>query len=172
MKLIGIHGRARSGKDTAADYLVRYHGFERYSFADPLKAGIEVMLDWGSEHTHGDLKDQVDPTYGFSPRHAMQTLGTDWARDCLREDLWLVVADKKLEGKERVVIPDVRFDNEADFIRDKGGVIVHLHRSKIQKVEYHASEEGILMEKEDYFIKNDYSIEELEYSMYGIFENL
>lgn len=170
--LIGIHGKARSGKDTCADYLVENHRFKRYSFADPLKQGAQVMLDWGYEDVYGVRKDEVDPMYGFSPRYVLQTLGTDWGRVMLRDDIWIKVAESKVAQIERCVIPDIRFDNEANFIRENGGIVIHLTRQDAPQVEAHASEEGIYMNIEDYVINNDGTLTELYESLEGILQNL
>jgi len=43
-RIIGFTGPARSGKDTAAEYVITNFGYKRYSFAMPLKAGLQAML--------------------------------------------------------------------------------------------------------------------------------
>ncbi|HHK4489771.1 TPA: deoxynucleotide monophosphate kinase, partial [Pseudomonas aeruginosa] len=59
------------------------------------------------------------------------------------------------------VISDVRFDNEADWIRAKGGVVVHLHRQDTAEVAAHSSESGITAGAHDLFISNDGSLNDL-----------
>lgn len=148
MKLIGISGRARSGKDTAAQALT-HRGWHRYSFADPLKDGVRCMLGLGREHTDGALKEQpMDWLGGVTPRRLMQTLGTEWGRDLVHPDLWLLVADRRIadagaDGAPGLVIPDVRFDNEANFIRERGGCVIHLLRPEVEQVHSHLSESGV-----------------------------
>ncbi|HHK4489846.1 TPA: deoxynucleotide monophosphate kinase, partial [Pseudomonas aeruginosa] len=59
------------------------------------------------------------------------------------------------------VISDVRFDNEADWIRAKGGVVVHLRRQGAADVAAHSSESGITPGARDLFISNDGSLNDL-----------
>lgn len=146
MKLIGITGRARSGKDTAAGFLTE-QGWVQYRFADPLKAAVRVMFGLTREHTDGALKEQTIPHLGVSPRRLMQTLGTEWGREVIADDLWLRVADKVLadveeQGAPGVVISDVRFPNEAEWVRSRGGQVVEIIRPDTEAVAAHVSEAG------------------------------
>ena len=166
--IIGIHGKAKAGKDTAADYLHEQYGFSKYSFADPIKLIIMDAFQWEHRHCYGDLKDVVDPKYGFSPRVAMQLFGTEFGRR-LNPDLWLVFAEEQinqfsLNGGQSFVIPDVRFENEASFIRNQGGVVWHIHRpgnDNCVGVGNHQSEAGIEFRDGDIRIVNDRSVEDL-----------
>lgn len=63
MKMIGICGKARSGKDTMAEKLVSNYGYTRYAFADPLKAAVNEMYNWNDRHAYGDLKEVVTDVY-------------------------------------------------------------------------------------------------------------
>lgn len=133
MKLIAFMGKARAGKDTAALRLVVKHGYHTVAFARPLKRGLQAMFGWDTRHTDGDLKELVDPQLGCTPRHAMQTLGTEWGRKCIADDLWiklgLSTAQELLSaGVRGVVITDCRFKNEALAVRKAGGTIIRIHR--------------------------------------------
>ena len=163
IKLLGITGKARSGKDTAADFLVA-NGWVRYRFADPLKAAIRVMFGLTEVHTDGVYKERPIPWLGVSPRQLMQTLGTEWGREMIRDDIWLRVADKILidvedQGAIGVVIPDVRFPNEAAWIRNHGGTVVELKRTAAEQVHAHVSEAGI--DEPDHSYVNDASRDKL-----------
>ena len=169
MRLIGIAAPARSGKDTVADILAE-KDYLKYSFAGPLKEGIISMFGLTSEHVDGGLKEEVLPWLGVSPRYLMQTLGTDWARDIVNPDTWLILAEMKwkslVENRGRcavsgMVVSDVRFDNEADWIRKNGGEIWHIVRPELNKVLDHASESGIVVSTEDKLLFNDGTIQEL-----------
>ena len=92
MKLIGICGKARSGKDTAADYIVEECGFNKYSMADPIRS----MLDSIGVDPSFNKEDPVD-RFGKSPRQMMQTLGTEWMRNTVNEDGWLNLAKIEYE---------------------------------------------------------------------------
>jgi len=114
-----LTGKAGSGKDTAANLL----GYETYAFAKPLKAALAVM---GFPEPPRDKKEQQISGFKFSWRKAAQLLGTEWGRQ-LQTDLWLTMAEvhRKQSRAACLVITDVRFHNEADWIRDHG-VLLHV----------------------------------------------
>lgn len=170
MPIIGITGRAGSGKDTAAEVLVKERGFQRIAFADPIRQMIEVL---GVDCTTRAAKEQPIGWLGVTPRYLMQTLGTEWGRRLIDENLWLLVMENSLElaeqtGATGVVIPDVRFDNEAELIHDLGGQVWHIARQRAQKVEAHASEAGIQPEYVNQWILNDGSIDDLREQVVAI----
>lgn len=140
--IIGLTGKARSGKDTAAAQLVK-GGFEHYWFSKPMKDACRSIFGWSDAHLYGDLKEVVDERFGVSPRVALQTLGTEWGRDCINKDLWINIAKMKMESAQNIVISDCRFDNEAEIIRSMGGYIVEIVRGDIEQVNAHSSEGGI-----------------------------
>jgi len=117
--LVGITGKAGSGKDTLA-YMM---GFERYAFASPLKAGLRAM---GFPEPERKLKESKIPGFEFTWRLAAQRLGTEWGRG-LQDDIWLAMAERaRLSCPAGVMtITDVRFHNEADWVRDHG-VLIHV----------------------------------------------
>jgi len=95
--LFGLAGIARSGKDTAAQHLVTQHGFHSYAFADPLRDGLMHILNLSPCDFEGEQKEQVLPWLGRSPRYLMQTLGTEWGRDTVHPELWLLLAAQNLD---------------------------------------------------------------------------
>ena len=163
--LVGFTGAAGSGKDTAAVPLLS-NGYRRLSFADPLKAGLRAMFGLTREHTDGELKGfDVEP-YGVSTRRMMQTLGTEWGRDLIHPDVWLLRAEETIKEWQAagplpgVVVTDVRFENEANWLRRQGGVLIHVRRSGAGTVA-HASEAGVAPAEGDFTVNNDGSIAEL-----------
>jgi hypothetical protein len=147
MRLIGIAGKAGSGKDTVADYLKKHHNFESVAYADPIRAGMRAIFGLRDVHFQHPCKEIVIAEYGKSPRQMMQTLGTDWARNLVNNDLWLILAGKRIsalhEQHINVVVTDVRFENEANYIRKQGGEVWHISRSAAGTPHTHASEAGI-----------------------------
>jgi hypothetical protein len=146
--LIGIAGKAGSGKDTAADYLKRYYGFKGVAFADPIRDGMKAIIGLDDYHFSHPTKEVILPEFGKSPRQMMQTLGTEWGRQLVNQDLWLILAGLRksewnLLGHD-VVITDVRFENEATWVRENGGTIWHILRGK-SVATAHASEAGIYL---------------------------
>jgi len=79
IKLIGLVGRKRSGKDSVADYLISNNQFKKYSFADPLKRALIEIFGFTENQMWGSEKDKetIDPRWNISPRKAMQIVGTE-----------------------------------------------------------------------------------------------
>lgn len=141
--LIGLHGLARSGKDTVGEYLARY-GFFRYALADPIRSAIVHMFKIPYQHcVDPQFKEVVNEFWGFSPRQMMQLLGTEGSRNVFREDIWLKRAELEIAAHKDVVITDVRFDNEAEWVYAQGGEIWRIIRDSAVPVSAHASEAGI-----------------------------
>lgn len=158
--IIGIAGRARSGKDTTAEHLREHHGFEIVRFADPIKRMIEA-LGVSSTYSEG-LKEIEIPRIGVSYRKLAQTLGTEWGRHMIGPNLWLNIAEYTIEQSrsDRFVIPDVRFPNEAAWIRSVGH-LWHITRPDAPDVRPHISELGIGPLEGEVFLANDGSLDEL-----------
>lgn len=166
--LIGLSGLARVGKDTAAQHLVNHHGFQSYAFADPLRDGLMHILNLSPCDFEGEQKEQALPWLGRSPRELMQTLGTEWGRNSVHPNLWLLLAEQNLDLMARThdtargfVVSDLRFNNEADFIRKRGGVVVHMDRVTATPVNPHSSESGIMFALGDLWLPNDGPFDQL-----------
>jgi len=168
MKMVGIAGPARSGKDTIGTHLLYDYGFTPLSFAAPLKKMISAMLNVNLEWIN-DNKEIEIPVIGYSPRALLQTLGTEWGRRTLGTNTWVNIVHRQIleldPATRGVVITDVRFENEADYIRGNGGIICHVTRPGITPVRAHASEEGIRMDGSDYKIINDQDIYDVHKSV-------
>lgn len=177
--LIGLSGLARVGKDTAAQHLVNQHGFQSYAFMDPLRDGLMHILNLEPSDFEGEQKEQVLPWLGRSPRYLMQTLGTEWGRDTVHPELWLLLAVQNLDLLARThdtargfVVSDLRFENEAEFIRQRGGVVIHIQRIAAGAVAPHRSEGGIWGAQGDWFLPNDGTIEDLQTNLNKIVDTL
>lgn len=179
-RLIGIAGKAGAGKDTLADQLVRQHGYAKYSLAAPIKKMLNELFGWKDEswrdrqwkelpaiagvYTQGGNW-SLDEPY-VSPRHLAQWLGTEVGRTIGGEDVWINLMEREwkqqtfLAGPKqgyqpRMVVPDVRFDNEARRIRALGGVIIQINRPTPYAVPAHASEKGVDASLVHVFVGND-----------------
>lgn len=166
--LIGLAGPARSGKSTAADHLVRNHLLEHYAFADPLRSGLMEIFNLDPDDFEGERKEQALAWLGRSPRELMQSMGTEWARQMVHPDVWVRIAEQNLNYLQNslssvvgFVVSDVRFDNEAEFIRRRGGTIIHITRPDAPPVNPHASEAGIHATQPDLIVRNTSDIEQL-----------
>ncbi len=147
--ILGMTGKARSGKDTVADLLVKEYGFVRVGWADLLKKGICIWHGWDDRHAYGDLKEVIDEYFGYSPREAFQGIGTDLMRDQWMSDFWTRCAlrhiNTLLDAGRCVVVSDCRFDNEAMSIKDLGGEVWKVEREAVslEAGSDHASEQGV-----------------------------
>jgi hypothetical protein len=171
MQIIGLAGKARSGKNTVADYLTTTYGFEQVALAGPIKAMLWAGLGLPEcEFQATEQKEEIIPWYGVSYRRLAQTLGTEWGR-AQNPDLWLIIARREIEGLRDqgcpgVAITDVRFDNEAEMIRRIGGQVWHIRRDAASKAlpeatQAHASEQGVRLAGEDAILLNDADLQYL-----------
>jgi hypothetical protein len=176
-KLIGLTGKARSGKDTIGNILAWKFHAETISFAYPIKHALHSMfqgeLDW--TYWDGENKEKVIDWIGKSPRQLMQLLGTEYGRNLIGENFWTSLARKRIERAlglgQNVAVTDVRFENEAQMIRSMGGEIWHVYRKDAQNVNAHASEAGITFDVSDIWIDNNHSLDILKRNVELAFED-
>lgn len=129
--IIAFSGLAGSGKSTAAAHLVEARGFARVRFAGPLKAMMAALGLTPAQIDGAEKETPCDLLGGKTPRHAMQTIGTEWGRDLIAPDLWIrawQAAVERLPAGQPVVVDDCRFPNEAAAIRAAGGALVRIIR--------------------------------------------
>jgi len=139
--IIGILGIAGSGKDTIADYLVENYNYKKDSFAASLKDATAVMFNWDREMLEGSTPESreereiIDPYWSeklgmpWSPRYALQYLGTNVLRKQFYDGIWLSSLEHRLlTAKHDTVISDVRFPNEVKLIKESGGILIHVKR--------------------------------------------
>lgn len=164
--IIAFTGLAQSGKTTAANAFIAI-GFDRMSFAEPIKAMVSCL-------TPCKDKDARPPSLcGKTLREVYQTLGTDWGRKMVGEDIWILAGRARLDELlgdvesdiiRGIVLDDVRFDNEAELIRNMGGLVVEITRSSVPQME-HSSEAGIARELIDYSFANEGDILTLQHQV-------
>lgn len=167
--IIGIHGKKRSGKDTIGKFIASLVPSKKtHSFALPVKEttakmfgiSIDTLMD-------GPEREIVDSFWGISPRKMLQLVGTDCARNIIRNDIWI----KRMEMEylasnddlsDLFIITDTRFENEADWIRSQNGTIFHVIRPELTEIsDSHESECGIDVKDNDIVILNDGGISDL-----------
>lgn len=174
--LIGISGRKRSGKDTLAARLISHHGFTRVSFAEPMRAMLKAQnpivdvregestwdVSYGEWQEFPGTPEPIHLTEVLGPeddwetakelpevRRLMQALGTEAGRAILGENVWVDAAARVVDSiPGPVVITDVRFPNEADFVeRWPGsvtyGLFVRVHRPGLPQNDLHPSETAL-----------------------------
>jgi hypothetical protein len=168
--LIGLAGPARCGKSTAQRIFAERFGLARINFADPIKEGLGAMLDLDVHALDGAAKETPLPGLGKSPRELMQTLGTEWGRHQCGSEFWIRVAQRRLAMLEDIedecfqgaVFSDVRFEEEAAWIRAQGGQVIHLTRTDAAPVRGHASEAGVARAPNDAIVCNDVDLDDLD----------
>lgn len=129
-EVIGVTGRKYHGKDSVSRELALL-GYKVVRFAGPLKAMLRAFYkahdldDYTIERKiEGDLKEFPCPLLrGKTPRYAMQTLGDEWGRQLIADDLWVESLVTRAGAVQKAVVPDVRYPNEAAAIARLGGHI-------------------------------------------------
>lgn len=158
-RLVAFTGLAGSGKSTAAMHLVKRHGWQRVRFASPLKA-MMAALGLSYEEIEGHLKEKrCDLLCGRTPRFAMQTIGTEWGRMTIGDDLWIRAFERALPNEGRVVVDDCRYENEAEAVQAAGGVIIRIVRPGAGSGAAGHSSEGVELPWA-VTVQNDCSLEE------------
>ena len=138
--IIGLVGFIGSGKGTVADLLVSNHGFIKESFANSVKDAVSVVFGWDRSLLEGDTVDsrawreQPDEFWSrklgkeFSPRLALQLMGTEAGRNVFHTDLWVHTVERRCIPNRNYVIADVRFPNEIKAIQEMGGKVIRVKR--------------------------------------------
>ncbi len=139
--LIGLLGRIGSGKGSVADELVNTYGFRQDSFAKTLKDATAALFNWDRAMLEGDTpesraaREEVDEWWSeklgienFTPRLALQLIGTDVFRNNFHQDIWMLSVMARYKDSDNVVISDARFPNEVAAIREMGGRIIRVDR--------------------------------------------
>ena len=139
--IVGFVGFIGSGKDTAADYLVNFHGFRRDSFANTLKDAVACVFGWdrtmleGRTKSSREWREQRDEWWSqrlgrdITPRLMLQLWGTEVCREGFHDDIWIASLENKMrKTTDDIVISDVRFPNEIKAIHNAGGIVVRIKR--------------------------------------------
>lgn len=206
--LIGISGFAQSGKTTLANTLEK-QGFRRKHIATPLRAMlVPLLVEFGIpegtapapvaeryntyDYLEGKMKEEIIPELGVSGRHLQITLGTEWGREQISEDLWVNAWDYPLSEDDNVMNDSVRFPNEEFAIHRKRGVTILIKRPGIGPRAFKWKAFGIgkfLYEKlgiwwgvhdserldrldPDYILENDGSLEDFEQQVEMLFAEI
>ena len=167
--IIGLSGFKGSGKDTVAAYLMKEHEFERKAFADPLKESVAALFDIPFsevdklKNSDSAVTLDIDNRYhSVSFRQFLQRYGTESHRGVFGEDFWLeytLPSNGSYYGR-KIVVTDVRFENEATRIKELGGQIWFINRTTDRSsFDPHASEN--LDFSTDLMVPNDGTLDDL-----------
>lgn len=172
--IIGLSGRARSGKDSVAKCLVEDHGFTKLAFADPMRwalyrldpmielsgvarVGLASAVDYfGWETLKEDSKDV---------RRLLQRMGTEVGREMFGQNFWVDYLMDKAKHSDKVVISDCRFLNEIDAVTSAGGQVWRIEREGLEAVNEHISETELDNYQFATKIYNNGTLEDLRHSV-------
>lgn len=136
--LIGFLGYKGSGKTLAAQALAEM-GYTVHSLAAPIKAAMRALGLTDEDMAPARKELPLPFLCGCSPRYAMQTLGTEWGRNIIGQDLWLHTWQAtRPDGP--IVMDDVRFANEATYARKLGAKLIRIVRPGLKSIDMHPSE--------------------------------
>jgi CO dehydrogenase nickel-insertion accessory protein CooC1 len=179
--LIGITGKARSGKDTFSKMLAqslreRTGGtYVLMAYANELKNRVQKDFDLSYDQLWGDAKEEEDKRYKksvpgmfdsfWTAREIMQAYGEFYRS--IDYDFWVRILFNKIEENEyaNVIITDVRHPNEADPIKERKGYVIKVVREEIDKIHGSKHISEIAMDKYkkiDLLIENNYDLKELK----------
>jgi len=166
-KIIGLTGYAQSGKDTVANILVEKYGYKKIAFADKIRDFLYAMNPLVACSPSGYLQGLVD-LVGWDKakqepqvRMLLQNVGVA-AREVIAEDIWIISALANVGVDDKIVIADVRFENEAEILKSLGGQIWRVKRLGVEAVNRHISETQMDGYKVDQIFINNGTIEDLE----------
>lgn len=164
---IGLIGYSQSGKDTIASILVEKYGYTRIAFADKIREFLYKLNPMVACSPTGYLQDLVnlvgwdDAKQEPQVRKLLQNLGNS-ARKIIDENVWVTLALGNIDVNQRVVITDVRFENEAIMIKLMGGQLWRVKRIGVGPVNDHVSESELEGYKVDQIFVNSGTLKDLE----------
>jgi hypothetical protein len=150
--IIGFGCKRLRGKDTAAKILETHLDeimipVRRDAFAATLKEVCHLVFGFTHEQVHTiEGKETIDPFWGFTPRWALQQVGTEAFRRQIRDDVWVKVVERRhLLNDVVTILSDLRFENEAEMVHRLGGIVIRVDRDipADQTQDQHASETGL-----------------------------
>ena len=174
--IIGIMGKAASGKSTVAKILAKEHNYSRSKFSQTLKDMLLQIPGVTNEMVEGRLKEIPNMIFGgHTPRKAMQTLGTEWGREMMIEDIWIDSWHRRVlsrfDRKIPLSVEDCRFPNEAKKVRELGGEIWMVTRKQCEDLPgNHMSETQMDGVKPKIFLKNNGDFQKLRSTIEGIMD--
>ena len=148
MVLIALCGFANSGKDTFSNHLVNNYDFAKFSFASATKDVISNIFGWERNLLEGDtiesrnFRETIDLYWSnklsienFTPRKALQLIGTDLFRKHFNCEIWVNIIEKKIidllktNPLKNIIVSDCRFSNEITMLKNLGAKLIHIYRN-------------------------------------------
>jgi hypothetical protein len=169
VRVLGLSGWARSGKDSVAEFLEKEYGYTKASFAKPMKDALVIlnpMIDVFENRANlAGCVDKLGWDYlkdaSTEIRPLLQRMGTEVGREMFGEDFWVDHALSSIPDGAKVVFSDVRYPNEADAVRKLGGQVWRIERDGYGPANDHTSEHALNKYNFDQRIYNDSDLESL-----------
>lgn len=167
--IIGLAGRAGAGKDTVAKVINDHIEAVLIAFAQPVRDAVVAAfrLSW-DQVLDPVLKEEIIPDFGLSPRQLLQRFGTEFARNMVSQDVWIIVARRRMKTlldtypQASVVFTDLRFENERAWLRSIGAEIWHIDRPGVSTAHSgHPSETPLIRYPDELIVPNTGTKEEL-----------
>lgn len=186
--IIGFTGRKQSGKNTSASILKNKYGGTCFNFAEPLKqivsvlTGVHPSLFEFEQQKNKEVPDYLKTDKIHTYRELLQYIGTDVLRNTFGSNIFVNLMDKHLKESKNYLLSesaqyshiyftDVRFNSEAEYIKNMGGIIIKLTRFNDKPIEHES--ENIDLVKEDILIDNsDGDLIKLETNLIETFDEL
>lgn len=207
--LIAVSGFAGSGKGAIGKILTTNYGFLKDSFAAPLKDACAAIFNWPRDLLEGETeesriwRENVDKWWAeklnipnFSPRWALQHIGTNVFRRLFNDKIWLISLENRfIKSSKNIIVTDCRFFNEMILVRSLGGSIIQVTRGdkpkwwdiakranleedlaafKILEESFcvHSSEYSWIGFPADYYIENNGTLEDLKLSVDNLMSSI
>lgn len=179
MKYVGISGYAGSGKDTAAEALTHL-GWTQRGFADQMRIDMLILNPWIDRSPRDPIRlARLINRIGWRAakdeypevRRLLQVYGTEVGRQQHGEHFWVKAALDK-PAPSPLVLTDTRFKNEAQAIKDRGGIVIRVNRPGVGPANAHESETGLDDWPFDEVIRNDGTIRWLQNTVIAVVDEL
>lgn len=176
--IVGLVGFIGSGKGTAGEILENF-GFEQVSFASAVKDVTAIMFGWDRTMLEGKTdhsrawREKEDSFWSkrmnrpFSPRLALQLMGTEVGRQTFDQNFWVSRLEASLNSNKNYVITDVRFQNEIEFVHNKNGIVIEIQRGLKPNWYTIANQANKGSSKAENFMKTNVEVHESEWRWIG-----
>lgn len=179
--IIAVSGKIGSGKNTVCDIISNHFANTKVlAFADDLKKFVSIITNLPLELMYTEEgKNTYVPSYNMSVGEMLQKIGTDALRTHFDTDIWVKSLFNKIQENDTILIPDLRFKNEAQYSKQKGAILIRIngdplgHNKNSKRNTNHISETDLDDWTDwDYIIDNNSSLKDLEHKVYDILSKI
>jgi hypothetical protein len=190
--IIAISGKIGSGKSTVGDIFEK-QGFQLDSFAKSVKDICSILFGYDRNKIDGSTpadrlwREKVDKNHtnlmekDFTPRDAMVLVGTEFGRNMIHPNIWIETLFNRYDKNTDLLITDLRFPNEYEEIKKRGGIVIRINRPNLTKLtnlnsvnndSNHISECALDNYNFDYVINNNTTLYDLEIKVLNIINEI